>query len=254
MLRDARGSRRSARPRHRSRRDPSRLMEELHLATRTKAGATPKRFPSSSAKPQNGLPDQLGWATDPPRLADASEGPGGRPGRARSQGGRDDGAASPHPRCRSSDPATVLSRLSGEAARPRHSSAAPASAERLRLPKFRAISSAYPAGEAAASISLPFSFTIRSAWCASLRPNWFSSRHARSARTGRATCAVLKAATGKAWQVSFSDERANHHSSIRRKSPRSAFVLKCSPILLSAPRSRRSRTRPSNPFASTKGA
>ena len=121
------------------------LMEELHAVTRAKAGGQRRTLLQSAeereAAERARRPARLG--ADPPPVADAAEGAGRRPGRARPARGGDDGAAAPDPRRRYARSGAVLSRLAGEGAstlqrrpqrRPQRASASPTA------PRFRPIS------------------------------------------------------------------------------------------------------------------
>ena len=221
------------------------LMEELHLATRAKAGASAEALPVEQREAAERLADQLGWGQIHrvwqmllKGLADVAD-------RARSAGGGDDGAPASHPRCRSSGSRDRAVRLSGDAATAARSRSGAGSRQRSGC----AASNRFPsldriAGEA------------RQASACRSAPRSGRPGPLRAARTGAEAHATARNAIGRAtWRgaqgrdrrglagLACPTSRASRHCWIRRKWPRSAFVPKCWPIPMSARRSRRSPTR-----------
>jgi len=185
------------------------LMEELHLATRTKAGATPEALPVEQREAAERLADQLGWGQIHrvwqmllKGLADVQVAPDPREAAMMALLRIIHAADLP-------DPATVLSRLSGEAATTAPSpSAAPAapSAPAAQLP------SDFPSliqllekrGKHQLAVQLHDQVGL-----VRFAPPELVLKPTRPLGTDwpRDLTAVLKDATGKAWQVSLSDEQ-----------------------------------------------
>ncbi len=185
------------------------LMEELHLATRTKAGASAEGLPAEQREAAERLSVQLGWAQIHRAWQMLLK-------------GLSDVQVSPDPREAAMmallrlihaadlpDPATVLSRLSGEAA-----TAAPAPATASALPS-----------SPAAQLPTDFSSLIEllekrgkhqlavqlhdQVGLVRFSPPELVLKPTRPLGTDwpRDLTAALKDATGKAWQVSLSDEQ-----------------------------------------------
>ena len=185
------------------------LMEELHLATRTKAGATPEALPVEQREAAERLADQLGWGQIHrvwqmllKGLADVQVAPDPREAAMMALLRIIHAADLP-------DPATVLSRLSGEAATTAPApSAAPAapSAPAAQLP------SDFPSliqllekrGKHQLAVQLHDQVGL-----VRFAPPELVLKPTRPLGTDwpRDLTAVLKDATGKAWQVSLSDEQ-----------------------------------------------
>jgi len=184
-------------------------MEELHLATRTKAGATPEALPVEQREAAERLADQLGWGQIHrvwqmllKGLADVQVAPDPREAAMMALLRIIHAADLP-------DPATVLSRLSGEAATTAPApSAAPAapSAPAAQLP------SDFPSliqllekrGKHQLAVQLHDQVGL-----VRFAPPELVLKPTRPLGTDwpRDLTAVLKDATGKAWQVSLSDEQ-----------------------------------------------
>ena len=184
------------------------LMEELHLATRTKAGATVDALPAEQREAADLLASQLGWAQIHriwqlllKGLADVQVAPDPREAAMMALLRLIHAAELP-------DPAAVLSRLSGETSTP-GLSAAPAgpSGPSARLPADFSglISLLEKSGKHQVAVQLHDQVGV-----VRYAPPELVLRPTRplGGDWPRDLAATLKDATGKAWQVSLSDEQS----------------------------------------------
>jgi DNA polymerase-3 subunit gamma/tau len=182
-------------------------MEELHLATRTKAGASAEALPAEQREAAERLADQLGWGQIHrvwqmllKGLADVQLAPDPREAAMMALLRLIHAAELP-------DPASVLSRLSAEAAIAPAPSIAPArpSSETARHPAdFRSVVNLLEArGKHQLAVQLHDQVGL-----VRFAPPELVLRPLRPLGTDwpRDLASALKDATGEAWQISISDE------------------------------------------------
>lgn len=183
------------------------LMEELHLATRTKAGASAEALPAEQREAAERLADQLGWGQIHrvwqmllKGLADVQVAPDPREAAMMALLRLIHAAELP-------DPASVLSRLSGEVAATPALAAAPArpGGPTAQLPTdFQSVISLLEArGKHQLAVQLHDQVGL-----VRFAPPELVLKPMRPLGTDwpRDLANVLKDATGKAWQISLSDE------------------------------------------------
>jgi DNA polymerase-3 subunit gamma/tau len=185
------------------------LMEELHLATRTKAGASAEALPVEQREAAERLADQLGWGQIHrvwqmllKGLADVQVAPDPREAAMMALLRLIHAADLP-------DPATVLSRLSGEAAT---AAPAPATAPAASSGPAAQLPADFPSliqllekrGKHQLAVQLHDQVGL-----VRFAPPELVLKPTRPLGTDwpRDLTAALKDATGKAWQVSLSDEQ-----------------------------------------------
>ncbi|HET6943249.1 MAG TPA: DNA polymerase III subunit gamma/tau [Sphingomicrobium sp.] len=185
------------------------LMEELHVATRTKAGVSPEALPAEQREAAARLADQLGWGQIHrvwqmllKGLADVQVAPDPREAAMMALLRLIHAAELP-------DPASVLSRLSGEAAAAPAPSIAPAppSRPKAQLPvDFQGVINLLEArGKHQLAVLLHDQVGL-----VRFAPPELVLKPMRPLGTDwpRDLASALKDATGEAWQVSISDEAA----------------------------------------------